>query len=128
MDFQGFGLELEGLPGVYGAEGGALLLAASDGQAAGTIALRRLNEASAEVKRLYLRPPFRGHGLGRLLVEAVIERARSLGYERIYADTLPVMTDALSLYQRMGFERVAPYSPHPTPGAIFLQLELLSGR
>ena len=125
MDFQGFGEELQGLPGVYGAQGGALLLAMSADQPAGTIGLRRLDLRSGEVKRLYLRPQFRGQGLGRRLVEAVMDRARALGYGSVYADTLPVMTDALSLYQRMGFERVEAYTQAPTPGAIFLKLQLV---
>ena len=125
IDFQGFGEELEGLPGVYGAEGGALLVAMSGEQPAGTIALRRLDSRSGEVKRLYLRPQFRGQGLGRLLVDAVMDRARDLGYEALYADTLPVMTDALSLYERMGFERVEAYAQTPTPGAIFLKFKLV---
>lgn len=126
MDFQGFGRELEGLPGAYGAGGGALLLAISDDQAAGTIALRRLDAASGELKRLYIRPQFRGRGLGRRLVEAAIERARSFRYQRLYGDTLPVMTDALSLYKRLGFERVPAYSADPTAGAIYLKLKLFS--
>lgn len=125
-DFQGFGQELEGLPGVYGADGGALLLSFYRNEAAGTIALRRLNRTSGEVKRLYLRPQFRGRGLGRNLLEAVIERARNLGYESLYADTLPVMTDALSLYERMGFSRTTAYSRDPSPGAIYLRFQLVS--
>jgi putative acetyltransferase len=127
MDFQGFGQELEGLPGAYGAEGGALLLAIYKDEPAGTIALRRLRPLSGEVKRLYVRPQFRGQGLGRRLLEAVIERARALGYENLYADTLPAMTDALILYPRAGFERVEAYSSSPTPGAIFMKLELVKG-
>lgn len=127
-DFQGFGWELEGLPGLYGAEGGALLLAFYKEEPAGTIALRRLDRAAGEVKRLYLRPQFRGLGLGRALLQAVIERASNLGYERLYADTLPVMTDALSLYERVGFSRTSAYSLHPTPDAIFLKLQLVSPR
>jgi len=123
-DFQGFGEELAGLPGVYSAEGGALLLAWSGETPAGTIALRRLNDRAGEVKRLYLRPAFRGKGLGRQLLENVIERARAIGYEAIYADTLPGMTDALTLYARLGFENVEAYSNEPTPGAIFLKLRL----
>ncbi len=90
--FQGFGEELEGLPGAYGADGGALLIASIEGTPAGTISLRRLNEYAGEVKRLYLRPAFRGQGLGRYLLENVIERARAIGYEALYADTLPGMT------------------------------------
>lgn len=123
IDFQGFGEELEGLPGVYGAEGGALLLATYQKEPAGTIALRRLAlrrgevKRCGEVKRLYLRPQFRGRGLGRRLLEAVMDEACTLGYESLYADTLPAMTDALSLYERVGFYRVKAYSETPTPGA-----------
>jgi GNAT superfamily N-acetyltransferase len=124
-DFQDFGEELSGLPGVYAADGGALLIAWSGSTAAGTIALRRLNDRAGEVKRLYLRPQFRGRGLGRLLVESVIERARTIGYGMLYADTLPVMTDALVLYKKMGFDIAEAYSSDPTPGAIFLKLRLL---
>jgi putative acetyltransferase len=124
LDFQGFGEELRGLPGLYGTAGGALLLAAYDDEPAGTIALRRLDAAAGEVKRLYLRPKYRGHGLGRRLLEAVTERAIAIGYERLYADTLPQMLEALSLYQRAGFERIEAYSSTPTPGAIYLKREL----
>jgi putative acetyltransferase len=126
MDFQGFGEELMGLPGAYGAEGGVLLLALHDNEPAGTIAMRRLDRASGEVKRLYLRPKFRGHGLGRRLLKAVIEQAAAIQYEFLYADTLPVMTEALSLYERIGFERVEAYSNTPTPGAIYLRIQPLA--
>jgi len=123
-EFQGFGEELKGLPGVYGEDGGALLITFIDDVAAGTIALRRLNHHAGEVKRLYLRPAFRGRGLGRRLLEEVVERARAIGYETLYADTLPIMTEALSLYERMGFENVDAYANNPTPNAIFLRLNL----
>ena len=119
LDFQGFGEELQGLPGVYGADGGALLLATFHDEPAGTIALRRLDRTAGELKRLYLRPKYRGHGLGRRLLEAAMERAAAMGYESLYADTLPSMLDALSLYQRAGFELVEAYSSTPTPGAIY---------
>jgi putative acetyltransferase len=130
MNFQGFGDELEGLPGAYGEAGGVLLLATSKDEPAGTIAMRRLNRRSGgmagEVKRLYLRPKFRGHGLGRRLLESVIERATALQYDCLYADTLPVMLEALSLYERIGFERVEAYSDTPTPGVIYLRLRLIN--
>jgi GNAT superfamily N-acetyltransferase len=126
LDFQGFGEERNGLPGVYGAAGGALLLALYKDQPAGTIALRRLDANSGEVKRLYLRPNYRGHGLGKCLLEAVIERARAAQYECLYADTLPSMKEALSLYASLGFERAEAYSNTPTPGAIYLKLRLVS--
>jgi putative acetyltransferase len=126
LDFQGFGNELQGLPGVYGAAGGMLLLATFHDEPAGTVALRRLDQAAGEVKRLYLRPKYRGQGLGRRLLEAVLEGAAAIGYERLYADTLPSMVDALSLYQRAGFELIEAYSSVPTPGAIYMKRELVS--
>jgi putative acetyltransferase len=126
MDFQGFGEELRGLPGVYGADGGVLLLARYQDEPAGTIALRRLDATAGEVKRLFLRPKYRGRGLGRRLLEAVMERGAAMGYEILYADTLPSMTDALSLYQRAGFERIEAYSSDPTPGAIYMKRELVT--
>jgi putative acetyltransferase len=183
MDFQGFGEELRGLPGLYGEAGGLLLLAICKDQPAGTIALRRLDASvpspkciekvgmwggppgprttpsvlsvlaragpgarrgrwrpphseicsepqrhhtrAAEVKRLFLWPEYRGRGLGRRLLEAVMERGAAMGYEILYADTLPSMTDALSLYQRAGFERIEAYSSDPTPGAIYMKRELV---
>ncbi len=156
LSFQGFGEELRGSPGVYGAAGGLLLLAAfkepaqngarreaipglfsgarrtlcasGEEEPAGTIALRRLEKSAGEVKRLYLRPKYRGQGLGRRLLEAVVERASAMGYERLYADTLPVMSEALSLYERAGFERVEAYSSAPTPGAIYLKRGLVQER
>jgi len=123
-EFQGFGEELKGLPGAYGAHGGALLIASFQTKPAGTIALRQLNDRAGEIKRLYLRPAFRGHGLGRHLLQTVIERAQAMGYEALYADTLPSMAEALSLYASLGFERVEAYAPNPTPGAIFLKLQI----
>jgi putative acetyltransferase len=125
MDFQGFGEELRGLPGLYGSAGGLLLLAICKDEPAGTIALRRLDARAGEVKRLFLRPKYRRRGLGRRLLEAVMERGITLGYEILYADTLPSMADALSLYQRAGFERIEAYSSNPTPGAIYMKRELV---
>ncbi len=125
LDFQGFGEELQGLPGVYGADGGMLLLATFHDEPAGTIALRRLDRTAGELKRLYLRPKYRGHGLGRRLLEAAMERAAAMGYQSLYADTLPSMVDALGLYQRAGFELVEAYSSVPTPGAIYMKRELV---
>jgi putative acetyltransferase len=133
IEFQGFGQELAGLPGAYGVPGGLILLALHEDEPVGAIALRRLDptsgdRTSGEVKRLYLRPRFRGRGWGARLLEAIIDHGRALGYERLFADTLPVMTDALTLYERMGFERIPPYSAAPTPGAIYMKLELARPR
>ncbi|MGH9721804.1 MAG: GNAT family N-acetyltransferase [Bryobacteraceae bacterium] len=108
--FQGFQSELDALPGAYAAPLGRLLLATIDGEAAGCIALRPVDETRCEAKRLYVRPKFRGSGLGRALLERIIEEARAAGYKELIGDTLPVMDRALVLYDRIGFERVAARS------------------
>jgi putative acetyltransferase len=91
---------------------------------AGTIALRPLRLQACEAKRLYVRPQFRGGGIGRLLLERLIREARKVGYKELYGDTLPSMASALGMYRAMGFTEVGPYSANPTPGAIFLRLDL----
>jgi GNAT superfamily N-acetyltransferase len=122
--FQDFGAELAALPGEYQPPGGRLALALVDGQPAGCAALRRVDEERCEFKRLYVRPQFRGSGLGRRLLEWAIAEAKAAGYRQAVGDTMPVMAQALAMYERAGFERTAQYSDHPTPGAIFLRLEL----
>ena len=103
--FQNFADELASLPGAYAPPGGRLALATIEGQPAGCIALRRNDAQRAEAKRLYVRPAFRGCGLGRALMEWIMAEARAAGYREIVGDTMPVMRDALALYERMGFER-----------------------
>jgi len=122
--FQGFGAELAGLPGEYAAPGGRLALALIDGEAAGCVALRKFDAGRCEAKRLYVRPPFRGRGLGHALLDWVIAEARLAGYREMVGDTMPVMERALEMYDRAGFERTGPYSADPTQGAIFLRLNL----
>jgi putative acetyltransferase len=122
--FQNFGDEIAGLPGAYAPPGGRLALAMVEGQPAGCIALRRLDQRRAEVKRLYARPQFRGFGLGRALLEWVMAEARAAGYSELVGDTMPAMRDALALYNRMGFERCEPYAPKPTEGAIYIRKTL----
>ena len=122
--FQNFGDELAGLPGAYAPPGGRLALAKIGGEPAGCIALRRVDAHCAEAKRLFVRPAFRGLGLGRALLDWVMAEARAAGYREIVGDTMPVMHDALALYDRMGFKRAEPYSEHPTEGAIFIRIEL----
>lgn len=109
--FQNFGDELAGLPGAYAAPAGRLALATIGDQSAGCIALRRVDADHAEAKRLYVRPAFRGVGLGRALMEWAMGEARAAGYREIVGDTMPVMRDALALYERMGFERTGAGPP-----------------
>jgi putative acetyltransferase len=122
--FAGFERELAELPGEYGPPGGLLLLALEDGAPAGCAALRPLDGAAAEMKRLYVRPAFRGRGLGRRLAEAVIAAARAGGYGALRLDSLPKMTSALALYAVLGFAPRGPYAREPTPGARFFELRL----
>jgi len=123
-DFQNFTEERSSLPGIYAPPKGRLLLALFEGKPAGTAALRPLKELSCEAKRLYVRPLYRGHGIGKALLSGLIEEARREGYEVMYGDTLKSMNSALHLYRQMGFSEVAPYSSSPTPNAIFLKLVL----
>jgi Acetyltransferases len=122
--FQGFETEVANLPGDYVPPGGRLAIASSGDELAGCIALRRFDAARAEMKRLYVRPAFRGHGAGRAMLDWVISEARAAGYNEIVCDTMPMMSQALDMYARAGFERTGPYADHATPGAIYLRLKL----
>jgi len=122
--FQNFGAELAGLPGAYAPPDGRLALIWVEREPAGSIALRRLDAGRAEIKRLYVRPAFRGRGLGRALLEWAIAQARAAGYSEMVGDTMPAMTDAMALYDRMGFERTEPYLEQPTAGAVCIRLPL----
>jgi GNAT superfamily N-acetyltransferase len=122
--FQGFEKELAELPGDYAPPGGRLLLACDGNQPAGCVALRGLDAETCEMKRLYLRPEFRGQGAGRRLARALIQEARTLGYKRMRLDTLAAMQEARALYESLGFKRIEPYYHNPHPGTEFMELEL----
>jgi putative acetyltransferase len=119
--FQGFAQELAGLPGDYARPEGRLLIAEYNRQVAGCVALRKIDEDIAEMKRLYLRPSFRGKGIGRKLAERVIQEAQHIGYTRLRLDTLPTMQEAIVLYRTLGFQEIAPYRHNPIEGALHLE-------
>jgi GNAT superfamily N-acetyltransferase len=122
--FQGFEQELAGLPGGYAPPTGRLLLAWIEDRPAGCAALRKIEEDICEMKRLYLRPPFRRGGKGRLLTQALIREARAIGYQRMRLDTLPSMKSAIELYRTLGFRPIPAYRHNPVEGALYLELDL----
>jgi GNAT superfamily N-acetyltransferase len=124
LSYQGFDRELEGLPGDYASPSGRLLVAFDGEHAAGCVALRPRSPDTCEMKRLYVRDPYRGTGLGRRLAEAIVAEARDIGYRRMLLDTLPSMDRALALYLSLGFTEIGPYYESPVTGTRFLELRL----
>lgn len=126
--FQGFEEELAGLPGAYEQPGGLMLLATVDGAVAGSGAFRPLPDAdypnACEMKRLFVRPAFRRFGLGRVLAQALMDRATEAGYSSMLLDTLDDMEAARGLYESLGFVEVPPFYFNPIPGAHYLKAEL----
>jgi putative acetyltransferase len=133
--FQNFDQELAELPGDYAPPEGRLLLAECEGQLAGCVALHKIASGAGsdvcdgfdfcEMKRLYLRPQFRGKGLGRLLAERIIAEARQIGYRRMRLDTVePVMKDAVGMYRRLGFKEIGAYRENPMAGTLYMELKL----
>ena len=122
--FQNFDQELAALPGDYAAPGGVVLIARDADAPAGCVALRRLDGATAEMKRMYVRERYRGSGLGRRLALAVVEEAKKRNCTRLVLDTLPKLASAIALYRDLGFRETAPYLATPTPGALCFELKL----
>jgi len=127
--FQGFDKELSGLPGDYAPPAGRLLLAEVDGQVAGCVALHALPKQGAdacEVKRLFVRPEFRGQKVGRRLMDAILNAARNIGYRRMLLDTVSGKMDrAIAMYREYGFREIPGYRENPQPGVLYMELELV---
>lgn len=123
--FQGFEEEMRGLPGKYAQPDGRLYVAYVEDEAAGCIALRKLDESICEMKRLYLRDTARGHGLGNHLIEKLISEASTIGYSKMRLDTFPPkMGKAVKIYESHGFRPIEPYYDNPHDGVLFMELDL----
>ncbi len=123
--FQGFAAELDQLATMYAPPSGCLILAQSGDGPIGCGAIRRLSDDACEMKRLYLRPQARGTGLGRVLAERLLTRAKALGYGRMHLDTLADMLPASNLYRSLGFHETAPYYDNPLPGVVYMECDLI---
>jgi GNAT superfamily N-acetyltransferase len=123
--FQDLERELAELPGRYAPPCGRLLLAVHEGEVAGCVGLRKIGDRTCEMKRLYVRPLFRGLGIGHALAAKIIEEARTIGYARMRLDTLPAqMAKAIKMYRALGFREIEPYYHNPVEGALFMELAL----
>lgn len=125
LSFQGFDAECRGLPGAYAPPEGRLFLAFVGAEAAGCVALRALRCNECEMKRLFVRPAFRGRHIGGQLAEHVIRQARAIGYSTIKLDTLSSMRAAIRLYESLGFARCSAYYETPLKDTVFMELPLL---
>ena len=124
LEFQGYPEEIARFPGDYAPPGGTILLAYDGSTAVGVIALRRQSGSVCEMKRLYVRPGYRGRGVGRALSEELVRRAARLGYSKMRLDTLPTMDAAIGLYRGLGFREIPSYRYNPVAGAHFMELDL----
>ena len=123
--FQGFGEELNTLPGKYSLPDGFILLAKYEEKIAGCIALRKLEGGICEMKRLFVRPEFRGKNIGRILCDELILRAKTLGYTKMRLDTIKEqMKDAINLYKLCGFYEIETYYHNPQEGVLYMELIL----
>lgn len=123
--FQNFDKELQELPGRYAAPEGRLFLCRVDGTAAACIALKSIGDGICEMKRLFVRPAFRGKGLGSKLGKYLIDEARQIGYRAMRLDTIAgKMEPAIALYRSLGFKEIPPYYPNPVPNVVYFELQL----
>jgi putative acetyltransferase len=124
LGFQDFDQEMEDFPGQYASSRGCLYIALDANQPVGCVAVRDFGQGICEMKRLYVKPNFRGQKVGKLLAEVIIKAAGDMGYDYMRLDTIPSMKQANMLYNTLGFKQIAPYRFNPIEGATFFGLNL----
>lgn len=121
---QNYDEEFENPMSKYAPPYGRLFLLKLDNTPIGCVALRKVNESTCEMKRLYIKPEYRGYGYSHLLIDKVIEEAKDIGYEYIILDTLPYLETALRLYKKYGFEEIDPFNDNPMGNSIYMRLKI----
>lgn len=124
LALQNYDEEVAHLDQKYGLPWGRLYLARCDGELAGCIGLRKMDEQNCEMKRLYVRPQFRGRHIGGQLVQQVIDDAKSIGYSHMLLDTFPFLDSAVRMYRACGFYEIERYNDNPIDGCIYMKLDL----
>lgn len=124
LEIQNYDDELLDLEKKYGLPDGRLYIAYIDEKPAGCVALRKLDDTNCELKRLFVRPKFRGQNLGHILIKQIIDDAKAVGYESLFLDTLPFLKSAIYLYKKFGFTETEPYNNSPVDTTIFMKLDL----
>lgn len=124
LNLQGYDDEVRHLERKYGPPDGRLWLLRVDGNPAGCVGLKRFDDRCCEIKRLYVRPAYREHGLGGQLVRQVIADAREIGYSAVLLDTLPFLTVAIGMYERLGFRQIPSYNGSPMENLVYMRLDL----
>lgn len=124
LDLQNYDYETENLEEKYGLPYGRLYIALFEENVAGCIALRKIDEENCELKRLYVKPEYRGKRIGRYLVKHTINEAKQIGYRHILLDTLPFLDTAIDMYKRYGFYEIESYNNNPMDNLIYLKLDL----
>lgn len=124
LGIQNYDDEIKHLKHKYGTPDGRLYIAFCDGAPAGCIGLRRLDEESCEMKRLYVKPAFRGNGVAGKLVQFILSDAKQIGYRYMYLDTLPFLTTAIAMYEKLGFKEIECYNDSPIETTVYMRLDL----
>lgn len=124
LDSQHYDNEVRALSEKYGLPDGRLYLAYLDSDIVGCVALRQLNDNYCEMKRLYVRPGYRGKHIGKALIEQIIADAKQIGYRHMRLDTFPFMESAIQMYYLYGFYKIERYNDNPASTAVFMQLDL----